>query len=509
MDIKAGSIRRKFVPLSGWSALRGVLWTATAVFLLLRFIHLSADFPSGITYSATLYTDEGWYASAAVRHYLFGDWYLANDFNAAVNMPVGQILHRLAFTVLGSSFFSARITTAAAFVLIVGLLAGLVYRRWGSSAALLAALLLATNYTGFAYSRLAIMEMIAICFVVAGIFVALGIEQGQHPHNLLLAAALFAAGILTKPTMAFAVILLPYFAWRYGKTYRDRTILLLASGGVILTLVGGYHLTARLLFPEDYVYFGEINLGVRSHAGMWAWFRHLPEVARRSSALGKSFVGMATLIIFLAIAVSQKYRRDPLFHVFSIYTVVYTASLTVVTYGPPRYYLPLLVPLAALCAVACIELGQRITAVLTKPSSTVLAAVPIVLVVGLTLHGSSKIIPYIANPSFSYVQMAHEMSEILETREGEAIGTVVFGHLTDTVAIETGIRSINTRLTTTPLDQKLRAYRPEYLVIHADEDIIEAVTAEGGQVEELASWDVFDNYYADGQPVRLMQVIWN
>ena len=35
-------------------------------FVLLRFINLDADFPQGITTSAALYTDEGWYSNAAI-----------------------------------------------------------------------------------------------------------------------------------------------------------------------------------------------------------------------------------------------------------------------------------------------------------------------------------------------------------------------------------------------------------------------------------------------------------
>ncbi|MEL6384775.1 MAG: hypothetical protein AAFQ89_20410, partial [Cyanobacteria bacterium J06626_18] len=60
-----------------------------------------------------------------------------------------------------------------------------------------------------------------------------------------------------------------------------------------------------------------------------------------------------------------------------------------------------------------------------------------------------------------------------------------------------------------PLNLKLREYRPEYLLIHDDTEVLKAVASEGGRVEELASWTVFDNFYADGQPVRFMEVMWN
>ena len=38
--------------------------------------------------------------------------------------------------------------------------------------------------------------------------------------------------------------------------------------------------------------------------------------------------------------------------------------------------------------------------------------------------------------------------------------------------------------------------------------IVEIATCEGGEATELGRWDVFGNYYADHQPVRLYRVEW-
>ncbi len=55
--------------------LRLILLVLVVVFLLLRFIDLESDFPPDVSWSGMLYTDEGWYAKAAVRQCLFGQWY--------------------------------------------------------------------------------------------------------------------------------------------------------------------------------------------------------------------------------------------------------------------------------------------------------------------------------------------------------------------------------------------------------------------------------------------------
>ena len=43
------------------------------------------------------YTDEGWYGNAAIRAHLFGNWYMAGDFNPAVAVPVWPFVEWLLF----------------------------------------------------------------------------------------------------------------------------------------------------------------------------------------------------------------------------------------------------------------------------------------------------------------------------------------------------------------------------------------------------------------------------
>jgi len=53
-------------------------------------------------------------------------------------------------------------------------------------------------------------------------------------------------------------------------------------------------------------------------------------------------------------------------------------------------------------------------------------------------------------------------------------------------------------------------YHPKYFLLHTDDyEVLEAIKSMGGYLKKLASWDVYDNYYGDGQQVRLMQVNWD
>ena len=80
------------------------VWIAAiAGFALLHAWHLRADFPNGSpwVFDWAKFTDEGWYGNAAIRAHLFGNWYMAGDFNPAVAVPVWPFLEGLLFFFTG------------------------------------------------------------------------------------------------------------------------------------------------------------------------------------------------------------------------------------------------------------------------------------------------------------------------------------------------------------------------------------------------------------------------
>ncbi|MDT8365339.1 MAG: glycosyltransferase family 39 protein [bacterium] len=490
----------------GW--LYKALVLIVAILLLLRFYHLDADFPSGITRSGVLYTDEGWYSNAAVNDYQFGNWYLPGDFNPAVNMPLGQILHRWAFSFFGIGLTSVRVTPAVLFILTVLLTSQLVFFRFGTHAAVLTALLLATNFPGFAYSRLAIIDMEAMFFVVSGFFAAAGPGKNWRLFRVVLASILIAAGVLTKTTMIFGIPLLAYLVAIQAKNWRERIFLLAIFAIVLMFIVGGYFLAAKTFFPEDYAYFKRLNLDERIHKGVVDWLGSILQLIERIKALGIGFAVFCLLTFSLALRISKRYRADPVIRGMVVYIILYLGFLSISRHLPPRYFLPLLVPLSALGATASLELGAMLRR-MRLPHSNILASIPLLLLLSLAMTGSVKIASYLSHSDFSFRGMAQEVGEIIEVREGKVPGVVVFGHIANSVALEIGVRSVNTVLGTLPLDRKLGRYRPRYLLLHTDDEVVmDAVKLEGGRVERLASWDVFGNYYGKGKQVQLFQVYW-
>ena len=87
-----------------------MLWLAVILgFAAAHMLHLRADFPnqSPLYSDWAKYTDEGWYGNAAIRAHLFGNWYMAGDFNPAPAVPVWPFLEWVLFAVTGVSVVAA------------------------------------------------------------------------------------------------------------------------------------------------------------------------------------------------------------------------------------------------------------------------------------------------------------------------------------------------------------------------------------------------------------------
>ena len=136
----------------------------------------------------------------------------------------------------------------------------LVGRTYGGLAGALAAVLLATEYFGFAYSRFAVMEPLMVLFVVASLLSALGDGERRAVPELALAALLMSAAVLTKSSAVFAIPSLLYIAWRRGSCVREGLTFAAATLAVCVLVVGSYSSAAKWRFPEDFTYFLRTNV---------------------------------------------------------------------------------------------------------------------------------------------------------------------------------------------------------------------------------------------------------
>lgn len=485
--------------------LQWILISITLIFAFARFVNINADFPSGITTSGELYTDEGWYTDGAVRYLLTGSWYLEGDHNnTAISMPVGQILHFLSFSLFGLSIASARITVIITFLLMTVLEALLIRKTFGNLAAIFSALLLSTNYFAFVYSRLALVYLTASFFVVASLFLVGGINNKSKYTKTLLASFMLVLGILTSTTAAVAIPLLLFLVWQSESNIKTRVLLVLISGLILMIFVGGYFIIVRKLFPVDYAFFKWASTGsFFTSFSAWRWnLTH--KIFPRLKYLGSGIIEITAIFTLLALIFSKTFRKKPLAWLLIGYTGFCIGMLSINSYNPPRYYLLLLGPVIGLCSVSCTSLVE----LLNEKKKPILALVPLLSIILLSVSGSREIIAYLMSPQYSFYEMSHSIEDILQEREGTVRGVLLFGDISDSVSLEIGTNAANSLLyTSETVIPRLMKYCPEYIIVHTS-DLDSVVRKLGGVVTELGAWDVFDNYYANGEQVRLYEVTW-
>ena len=483
-----------------------IILVLVSLLIALRFFHLDADFPLGISWSGDLYTDEGWYANAAVRDVITGNWYLPGDFNPAIDSPVGQLLQRAAFGVFGLGLIPARLTGAVASSAVILLSALVVRRGAGIQAGLLTALILASSYIGFAYSRLAIMEPIGLAFVMAALFLGQRAAGRAGLPLSILCALMVSAAVLVKDTMIFATPVVAYTVWLNGRNGRERLRLVAVFLVASFMVIGGWQAIARHFFQADYAYFGSINLEARQVTGIGDWIANLHRQYRNMLVLGHGFVDVLLLLVILAGVLCARFRAMPVVRLLVLYAVAYFGLLSIVSYGPARYFLPLLVPMAGLGAIACIELAGWFR---QAARARLLSLLPSLLVLMVVAPECARIAACMARPHYSLLNMATAVRSIIEHRGSRPPDVTLLGNMADTVALEAGVRAVNTRMGLLPLDARVERYHPSYVLIHTDEAVVMgAIRAAGGQATKLGAWDVYGNYYGAGQDIQLFGIDW-
>ncbi|QDT62442.1 hypothetical protein SV7mr_49900 [Stieleria bergensis] len=470
------------------------------LFILLRFWALDSDFPSGITKSGTVYTDEGWYSNAAVRQTHFGDWYFPGDFNPIVNLPVAQLVYFAAFSLFGTSFVCGRAITVALSVLLIAFVARMINRRAGSLASSICLALMLTNFLFYAYSRLMLLEVMAMTFVFSS-FLLLVRKDYSYP-TVITAGLMLGLGILTKTTMIFmapVLVLVMLFSEKSRRRKVGNLVVLFCS---LATVVGGFVLLARSQYPVDFNYFRELNYSKRSFGGLSEWALNLPSVVFGLFNFGYGFVALTICSTLYASLKTKRYWRNQYFAFFALYAFSYLGLLSLVSYNPPRYYLPLLIPIVYFASTSLAALVNE---------GNLKRQTAIFLVLLVVASQGQRIVRHSLDPEYTLKAMARSVASIVADGEtsSEFRRKLVAGHMIDTVAIQTGVRAMNDTLSTEDFIQRALILKPAYLLVHKNLDTMSKLESIGVDLKKMGEWPVFRNYDTKGDDVTLYQLDWS
>lgn len=243
--------------------LHSILLSVALLLCLLRFAFLRADFPNHSPWilDQAKFTDEGWWSSAAVRHFLIGHWEVEGDYNPAAAVPAWPVLLIMVFHFTGVSIVAARAVSVAFSIGTVGLVYLLVRRYGGPAAgkaAALAALLLAASPFAFAFSRLVTLDTL-VAFEFCLLLWVAGYAEQRRVWPLITLGLLIPVMLLTKTTAAAllpAVVWLLWSATRKGHFLKALLVVVALAGGGI----GAYlFLVLRSRYAADFHYFYDIN----------------------------------------------------------------------------------------------------------------------------------------------------------------------------------------------------------------------------------------------------------
>jgi 4-amino-4-deoxy-L-arabinose transferase-like glycosyltransferase len=502
-----------------------------AVFYALHFVHLRADFPNHSPWPDwAKFTDEGWYGSAAIRHYQIGHWNLPGDFNPAAALPVWPLLEMAVFHFTGVSLAAARALTVVVFGFTL-LRCYLLLRRWArtqegaaagfrrSLAPATAVLLLAASPFFFVFSRLAILEPLLVLLVLKSLMLAQDAGaagaaawggdtgDGSGAGGLQVRAVLWAgvlglmlpAMVLTKTTGLFLFPAILWMLWA-GCAYRLRIFLRAAAvaGVVAATVWGGYMLLfVRPHYFLDYRYLFSAN----TYTGITAatFWPVVLDTIFGASFLGVTifWLGVLAVLASLATIASRRFRGDPLTVSLLLWIFFYAAFLAYHDNLSPRYYQVLGVPLTMLIAMQFDRLwwaamgpgGAKGNAVAGNPADRILlrlvAAACCAAIMFAVVRGAAMTAYFAGHPEYSYLSAANQIRDAVERQRAQDLAEgrpvhpeMVLSISGASLSLMSGLPSICDDFGTMSLPDRIEAYKPGWFASWNDveDDKMEALT---------------------------------
>ncbi len=354
--------------------LHATLISLALVLCLLRFTFLRADFPNHSPWmlDQAKFTDEGWWSSAAVRHFLVGHWQVAGDYNPAVAVPVWPILMGAVFPFAGVSIVAVRAASVSFSIASVLLIYLLVRRYRGPDAetsAALAALLLAASPFAFAYSRLVTLDTVVVFEFCLLLWVAsYANRQRIWPPAML--GLLIPIMLLTKTTAAVLLPSVVWLLWRATEQNLQRFLrALLIVIAVAGTLMGIYlSIVLHSRYAADLRYFFHINaLPLVEPARTGAY---LVQLVHHCFWIDRIMYPAALAVLLLSLVWLRRLWENPLF------TASWIAFAGQALYilrrqddYAPRYFLAMLVPVILVLVLALYPLKAW-----CRPAAAVLTA---------------------------------------------------------------------------------------------------------------------------------------
>jgi len=465
------------------------VWIAGIVALYaLHLLHLRADFPNyspWMDYSK--YTDEGWYGSAAIRHFLNGSWRMPGDFNPAAALPVWPFLEGIVFHFTGVSLLAARVLVLLVFAGNMLLTYALVRTQQKPWVALLAVTLVAANAFLYAFSRLAILEPLLIFWMLLSWLLALRLPKAESRTRYALLVSigiLLCLEVLTKTTAIFLLPSTLYLLWHAGE-YRLRAFAESAAVVILSAIVPWctyYFVAVHPHYLSDYQYLFSANQMVQpTTAGGWlgAFWYALHGALWIDIDLGV----LAAALLILSLVYLRRLWRNPLFVASFLASAGYIFFTGWHNNMQPRYYQVIALPLVLLISVGTVALWRR------QRWAGAAALAVIVFSIGLNLR---LMIHFSRHPEYTFLTAAKNLTRYVDQHpNGNRLLLSISG---GNITLITHLPSICDDFGTYDLPYRIHTYQPGWYAAwnEVDPGTLEDLQSQYS-LQKVAQFHAFDD----------------
>ncbi len=464
-------------------------------FFLIRYFYLTADFPN---YSIWMidqakFTDEGWWSSAAVMHFLTGHWDVPGDYNPGVAQPVWPLLLGTLFSFTGVSIAAARafnVTLSIAAACAASSLIASESRRYAP----LAFLLLAASPFAYVFSRLAILDTLITLEFCCLLLLAARLQKRQL-LGLASIALLSSAMLLSKLTSALLLPAVLWMAW-WTMSHNWRSALKSITAVILVPTMffkAWEVFVTHCGYGADYHYFYDNNA-----MEDFDWSRigqTLADLARHGFMIDRLLY--PTLLIALIILLLASFPFWPARHrlslrpfftnpLFAASTLAIAAEALYIIRRQddfaPRYLLVMLAPLVLIALILLARLFE---------SRSPFAPVLLLIMLASVLANGIMIEKFITRPTYQFIHAADAIGKIVRSTPGQ--NPLIFGVSASQLSLMNGIPSINDAYSLEEMPEKVARYKPGwYLVWNAiaesNADLLTPYT-----LEKVATYAVFDD----------------
>jgi hypothetical protein len=460
----------------------------------LYFVNLRADFPHHSPWMSdqAKYTDEGWWANAAARAQLTGNWYLPGDYNPALTAPALPAVERVVFLFGGVTMQAAR-GLAVAFFLINLFQAGLLlYQRSALWTMLLALTMLVTSPFFYAFNRLALLEPLLVLFALAAINLAIRLPQFRHPIWCSVGIGLiFSLMMLTKST---AIFLLPALMWACMQPLWKKRRLALSCGAMtVITSALAYGAWIAVLwrsrFMREYFYILDLNNRYNSEKTLHGYIQAFFATLYKGWTVDPILVPLAVVVILLCLAAWREgagaLPRLPAFGACALAVAGY--------FGLMMYHLPEPRYFTVLAFFAFVALAQGTEALLRMEGGKKrLGQIALVLIVVAVCRDSLQTLNYALHPRYSFVEAAEDLTQFIDAHPNG--NRILVSNSGDSITLVTHLPALCFNWGTMDVASKLAVYQPGWIAEWnvSAADFPEAIRKDYS-LERVASFQAFDH----------------